>query len=74
MKNELTKQQKELTRFIDQLEAVHTVIAVIMEVEKVKPNDVDLLDLDARIAYFKILAIGNILTEKIEKITLDIKD
>lgn len=66
--------QKELTRLIDQLEAVHTVLAVIMEIEKVKPKDVDLLDVEMQNVYFKILAIGNILTQKIEKITLDIKD
>ena len=67
----MDKTQKELTRLINQLEAVHTVLAFIMENKKVKPNDVDLLGIDMVNVFFGIMAIGDLLTEKIEKITLD---
>lgn len=70
----MDKTQKELTKLINQLEAIHSVLNTIMEIEEVKPNDVDLLDIEMRNVFFKILTIGSILTEKIEKKILDNKE
>lgn len=70
----MNQTQKELTKLINQLEAVHTTMKLIMEINEVKPEDVDMLDLEMRNTFFSLLAIKCILDDKIEKIVLDNKN
>lgn len=74
MSKNVTKTQKELTRLINQLEVVHTTMKLIMEVNEVKPEDVDMLSEEMRDTFFSLLAIKCILDDKIEKIILDNKN
>lgn len=70
----MNRTQKELTRLINQLEAVHTTMKLIMEINEVGPEDVDMLDKEMRDTFFSLLAIKCILDDKIEKIILDNKN
>ena len=70
----MNRTQKELTRLINQLEAVHTTMELIIEMNEVEPEDVDMLDKEMRNTFFGLLAIKCILDDKIEKIILDIQE
>lgn len=67
----MNQTQKEITKLINQLEAVHTTMKLIMEINEVKHEDVDMLDLEMRNTFFSLLTIKCILDDKIEKIVLD---